>query len=78
MDSLPGIEHHSNNLCALRFDVDQVRHPDSPIEMARTIRMTPEQAERQRRSFVYGNVKVENDSIPWEMIHWAAEELEER
>jgi hypothetical protein len=21
-----------------------------------------------RRSFAYGNVKIENDSIPWEMI----------
>jgi hypothetical protein len=31
------------------------------IEMARTIRMMPEQAER--RSFAYGNVKIENDSI---------------
>jgi hypothetical protein len=48
------------------------------IEMAGTIRMTPEQAERQRRSFAYGNVEVENDSIPWEMIHRAAEGLEER
>ncbi len=47
---------------------------DGLIEMARTIRMTPEQAERQRRSFAYGNVKIENDSIPWEMIHRAAED----
>ena len=46
------------------------------IEMARTIRMTPEQAERQRRSFAYGNVKIENDSIPWDMIDRAAERLE--
>ena len=46
------------------------------IEMARTIRMTPEQAERQRRSFAYGNVKIENDSITWDMIDWAAERLE--
>jgi hypothetical protein len=75
---VPDIEHHSSNLCALRFDVDQVRHPDSLIEMARMIRMTPAQAERQRRSFAYGNVKIENDSITWEMIHRAAEELEER
>jgi hypothetical protein len=51
---------------------------DELIEMARTIWMTPEQAERQRRSFAYGNVKIENDSIPWEMIHRAAEGLEER
>jgi len=46
------------------------------IEMARTIRMTPEQAERQRRSLAYGNVKIENDSITWEMIARAAERLE--
>ena len=50
---------------------------DELIEMARTIRMTPEQAERQRRSFAYGNVKIENDSVPWEMIHRAAEGSEE-
>jgi hypothetical protein len=30
---------------------------DELIEMARTIRMTPEQAERQRRSFAYGNTQ---------------------
>jgi hypothetical protein len=30
-----------------------------------------------RRSFAYGNVKIENDSINWEMIDRAAEELEE-
>ncbi len=48
------------------------------IEMARTIRMTPEQAERQRRSFAYGNVKIENDSITWEMIDRAAERVGER
>jgi hypothetical protein len=49
---------------------------DKLIGMARTIRMTPDQAERQRHSFAYGNVKIENDSITWEMIHRAAERLE--
>ena len=44
-------------------------------EMARTIGMTPEQWHptsrkardmgHPRRSFAYGNVKIENDSIPW-------------
>jgi hypothetical protein len=48
---------------------------DGLIEMARAIRMTPEQAERQRRSFAYGNVKIENDSIPWDRIDRAAERL---
>ena len=69
---------------------------DELIEMARTIRMTPEQGipclERRetlrlrsgqamghpRRSFAYGNVKIENDSITWEMIDRAAEGLEKR
>ena len=48
---------------------------DELIEMARTIGMTPEQAERQRRSFAYGNVKIESDSITWEMIDRAARRL---
>jgi hypothetical protein len=61
---------------------------DELIEMARTIRMAPEQGNpmsrtardmgHPRRSFAYGNVKIENDSIPWEMIHRAAEGLDER
>jgi len=40
--------------------------------------MTREQAERQRRSFAYGNVNIENDSITWETIDRAAEELEKQ
>jgi len=31
-----------------------------------------------RRSFAYGNVKIENDSITWEMIHKAASRLDEK
>jgi hypothetical protein len=59
---------------------------DELIEMARTIRMTPEQGNptsrkardvgHPRRSFAYGNVKIENDSITWEMVDRAAEQLE--
>ncbi|MGA8489991.1 MAG: hypothetical protein WB711_06180 [Terriglobales bacterium] len=45
------------------------------IEMARKVEMTPEQAESQRRSFAYGNTKIENDSITWDTINRAAEEL---
>jgi hypothetical protein len=30
---------------------------DELVEMARTIRMTPELAERQRRGFAYGNTQ---------------------
>jgi hypothetical protein len=58
---------------------------DELIEMARTIRMTPEQGNptsrtardmgHPRRSFAYGNVKIENDSITWDRIDRAAERL---
>ena len=45
------------------------------LEMARKVEMTPEQAEDQRRSFAYGNTKIENDSITWDRINRAAETL---
>jgi hypothetical protein len=48
------------------------------IEMARKVVMTPEQAERQRRSFAYGNTKIENDSITWDTINRAAEDLKKK
>ena len=45
------------------------------LEMARRVEMTPAQAEEQRRSFAYGNTKIENDSITWDSVNQAAEEL---
>jgi hypothetical protein len=58
---------------------------DELIEIARTIRMTPEQGNHMsrkardmghpRRSFACGNVKIENDSITWDRIDRAAERL---
>ena len=44
-----------------------------PFIVVTAARMTPERAERHRRSFAYGNVKIENDSITWEMIESAAD-----
>lgn len=37
--------------------------------------MTPEQKEAQRRSFVYGNTKIENDAITRDTVDKAAEQL---
>jgi hypothetical protein len=34
--------------------------------------------EAQRRSFAYGNAKIENDRITWEMIVEADEEIKAR
>ena len=45
------------------------------IEWARGATMTPEQEAEQRRSFAYGNCKIENDRITREMIAEADKNL---
>jgi len=48
------------------------------IEKARAVRMSIQDAEKQRRSFAYGNTKIENDRITREMIDDQAEALKRR
>jgi hypothetical protein len=38
------------------------------VERARKIEMTPDQLGEQRRSFAYGNTKIENERITREMV----------
>lgn len=45
------------------------------LELVKDIPMTPAQQEEQRRSFAYGNTKIENDLITRQMIDEAAERL---
>jgi hypothetical protein len=45
------------------------------LEQAKKVQMTEAQQEEQRRSFAYGNTKIENDLITREMIDEAAERL---
>ena len=45
------------------------------LETARRVKMTPEEEEQQRRSFAYGNIKIENETITRDMIDRAAEQL---
>lgn len=45
------------------------------LDKARRVEMTPEEAEEQRRSFAYGNTKIENDSITRDTVNRAAEML---
>jgi len=45
------------------------------VEAAKRITMTEEEAERQRRSFAYGNSKIENDRITRETVDRQAEQL---
>ena len=48
------------------------------LEMARRVKMTPEEEEQQRRSFAYGNIKIENETITRDMIDRAAEQLNQK
>ena len=48
------------------------------IEMAKAVRVSKEQREEQRRSFVYGNTAFENDRITRDMVDRQAEELRDR
>jgi len=45
------------------------------IEKARAVKMTPEDRERQRRSFAYGNTAFENPLITREMVDAEADAL---
>ena len=48
------------------------------LEAAKSVRMTPAQKEEQRRSFAYGNAKIENNFVTREMVDQAAEEYAAR
>jgi hypothetical protein len=48
---------------------------DKLLEMAKNVRMSPEDQEKQRRSFAYGNARIENQHITWDHIEKAAESV---
>ncbi len=50
---------------------------DALIEKARGVNMSPEQREEQRRSFAYGNSKIENQRITRSSIDQEAQKLEQ-
>ncbi len=45
------------------------------LDRARSTSMTPTEKEAQRRSFAYGNAKIENDRVTRAMIDQAAEKI---
>ncbi len=45
------------------------------INTARTVALTNEEKEQQRRSFAYGNANIENSRVTREMVDRQAEEL---
>jgi hypothetical protein len=48
---------------------------DRLLVKARQARMTPAQWEEQRRSFAYGNARIENERVTRTMVDQAAEKL---
>ena len=48
---------------------------ESLLEAARKAETTPEQREKQRRSFAFGNTAFENNLITREMVDRQADEL---
>ena len=51
------------------------RELDELIEAARNRPFSDAEREAQRRSFAYGNAKIENDRVTWEMIVEADEKI---
>lgn len=47
------------------------------LEAAKTVKMSPQEQEEQRRSFAYGNTKIENERITRKTIDKEAESLKE-
>jgi hypothetical protein len=48
------------------------------IESARRVQMTGVEKEQQRRSFAYGNTKIENERITRQMVDEQADALKRR
>ncbi len=51
------------------------RQLENLLEAAKKVVLTPEEKEQQRRSFAYGNTKIENSRITREMVERAADEI---
>ena len=45
------------------------------VEIAKTVRMSDEQKNEQRNSFVYGNTKIENEAITKELVEKLSQEV---
>lgn len=48
------------------------------IEAAKSVEQNTKTAEKQRRSFAYGNTKFENDLITWDIVNEQADLLDRK
>ena len=47
------------------------------VEAARGVTMTPEERERQRQSFAFGNANIENSFVTRDTVRQAAAEIQQ-
>ena len=59
----------------LEFKGDEMSDLKELIEKSRLYRMSDSEREAQRRSFAYGNAKIENERITKEMVDKAADQI---
>lgn len=64
-------------------DRDRIKEDTMPntslsqmVEMAKRVQMNDAQRMEQRNSFVYGNVKIENDKVTKEMVEKVAKRVQ--
>lgn len=69
------IEYHTNHVGS---DSEEAMNAslEKLMELAAKVQMTPQEKEKQRLSFAYGNAKIENSNITYEMVEDAAKKIE--
>jgi len=54
---------------------EKTRSLEELLELAKTVEMTEEQKEEQRRDWVYGNTKLSNPAITRELVDEVADKM---
>lgn len=74
-DTVPKETLRTKSNMLIRQEFPMPNNLEFLLEQAKKVEMTPAQQEEQRRSFAYGNTKIENDLITRKMIDEAADRL---
>lgn len=62
----------------IRREIPVLREAHELLKAVRGVTLTPEQIETQRRSFAYGNARLEDSAVTREAVDEAAERLKRR
>jgi hypothetical protein len=73
----PPSEARIGRIAVKKREIDVSRELEKLLEKAKAGEMTAEEKEAQRRSFAYGNAKIENERITRETVDKEAEKLEQ-